>query len=76
LTCAWESKDQVRIVATGVDDFVVNEMRLSNIVDRVSRYEADAGNGEDLEVARRLFFLMRGKSRARRTWNGLLFERN
>ncbi|VTU16428.1 hypothetical protein H6CHR_00519 [Variovorax sp. PBL-H6] len=61
LTCAWESKDRVRIVATGVDDFVVNEMRLSNIVDRVRRYEANASNGEDLEIARRLFFLMRGE---------------
>jgi hypothetical protein len=61
LTCAWEGKDQVRIVATGVDDFVVNEMRLSNIVDRVSRYRASGSNGEDLEVARRLFFLMQGK---------------
>jgi hypothetical protein len=27
----------------------------------VSRYEANASNGENLEVARRLFFLMRGK---------------
>jgi hypothetical protein len=60
LTCAWEGKDQVRIVATGVDDFVVNEMRLSNIVDRVSRYEPN-GSGESIEVPRRLFYLMRGK---------------
>jgi hypothetical protein len=55
LTCAWEGKDRKLIVATGVDDFVVNEMRLSNIVDRVSRFDV-----EDFEVARRLFFLMRG----------------
>ena len=61
LTCAWEGKDQVRIVATGVDDFVVNQMRLSNIVDRVSRYQAGGSNGEHLDVARRLFFLMQGK---------------
>ena len=61
VTCAWEGKDRMRIVATGVDDFVVNEMRLSNIVDRVSRFDAHAIKDEGAEVARRLFFLMRGK---------------
>lgn len=61
LTCAWEGKDRLRIVAAGIDDFVMNEMRLSNIVDRVNRYEANGSNAEGVEVARRLFFLMRGR---------------
>ena len=61
VTCAWEGKDRKQIVATGVDDFVVNEMRLSNIVDRVNRFTADDIKDEGAEVASRLFFLMRGK---------------
>jgi hypothetical protein len=61
VTCAWEGKGRKRIVATGVDDFVVNEMRLSNIVDRVSRFGAVDFNGKNAEIARRLFVLMRGK---------------
>lgn len=61
VTCAWEGKERKRIVATGVDDFVANEMRLSNIVDRVSRFGAVDFNGESAEIARRLFILMRGK---------------
>ena len=61
MTCAWEGNDRMRIVATGVDDFVVNEMRLSNVVDRVSRFDAGNIKDEGDEVARHLFFLMRGK---------------
>jgi len=60
VTCAWESKDRMQIVATGVDDFVVNEMRLSNIVDRVNRFDAMENADEGAKVARRLYFLMRG----------------
>lgn len=61
VTCAWEGKERKRIVATGVDDFVANEMRLSNIVDRVSHFGAIDVNGESAAIARRLFVLMRGK---------------
>lgn len=61
LTCAWQSKDRKRIVANGVDDVVVNEMRLSNIVDRVSRFAAEDFADDGDEVASRLFYLMRGK---------------
>jgi hypothetical protein len=61
VTCAWEGKERKRIVATGVDDFVANEMRLSNIVDRVNRFGAVDLNGKTEEIARRLFLLMRGK---------------
>lgn len=61
VTCAWEGKDRKQIVATDVDDFVANEMRLSNIVDRVSRFDADDINDEAAQVAKSLFFLMRGR---------------
>ena len=61
VTCAWKGNDRMRIVATGVDDFVMNEMRLSNIVDRVSRFDADNIKDQGAVVARRLFFLMRGR---------------
>lgn len=61
VTCAWEGKQRKRIVATGVDDFVANEMRLSNIVARVSHFVAVDVNGESAAIARRLFVLMRGE---------------
>lgn len=61
VTCAWEGKDRKRIVATGVDDFVVNEMRLLNVVDRVSRFDANHIKDDSDEIARRLFFLMQGR---------------
>ena len=59
VTCRWEGEQRKQIVAQGVDDFVVNEMRLSNIIDRVTRL--DAGDGQEAETARRLFFMMRGR---------------
>lgn len=59
VTCRWEGEKRKQIVAQGVDDFVVNEMRLSNIIDRVTRL--DAGDGQETETARRLFFMMRGR---------------
>lgn len=62
MTCAWEDKDRKRIVASGVDDFVVNEMRLSNIVDRVSFFNSDNVEEKSTEIAKRLFFLMRGEN--------------
>jgi len=55
-----KAKTECKIVATGVDDFVVNEMRLSNIVDRVNRFDAMENADEGAKVARRLYFLMRG----------------
>lgn len=64
VTCAWGAKERKRIVATGVDDFVVNEMRLSNVVDRVSLVNAKDVKNDDKGVSRRLFFLMRGKEPA------------
>ncbi|WP_038489970.1 hypothetical protein [Janthinobacterium agaricidamnosum] len=59
VTCRWEGEKRKQIVVHGVDDFVINEMRLSNIIDRVTRL--DAGDGQEAETARRLFFMMRGR---------------
>ena len=55
LTCAWQGGGK-RIVAAGVDNFVANEMRLSNIVDQVTRFR-----GDEHEIEGRLFFLIRGR---------------
>lgn len=65
------------VVATGVDDFVVNEMLLSKFVDRVSQYEANGSDGEPV-VARRLFLLMRGNepSTLALEWPVQFFEKN
>ncbi|SCW97195.1 MULTISPECIES: hypothetical protein [unclassified Pseudomonas] len=58
VTCRWNGEQHKQIIAKGVDDFVVSEMRLSNIIDCVSHF--DAGGGEEDQTARRLFFLIRG----------------
>lgn len=62
VTCVWEGTERKRIVAVGVDDFVINEMRLSNVVDQVRRFGAVDLNGGGSEIARRLFVLMRGST--------------
>lgn len=61
VTRAWENKGRMQIVATGVDDIVLNELRLTNIIDRVRRFSANDINDDSKEVESRLFFLMRGK---------------
>ena len=61
LTCAWEDKTRKQIVAIGVDDFVLDEMRLSNVVDRVSCFNADDLHEIDSIAAKTLFFLLRGR---------------
>jgi len=62
LTCAWEGNERKKITATGVDDFIADELRLSNIVDRVHCFDA-ADFRENLSaIADNLFFLMRGRS--------------
>lgn len=61
VTCAWESKQRKRISAIGVDDFVANELRISNIIDRVTIFDAVEFNDVNQNIARRLFMLMRGK---------------
>ncbi|KPC54578.1 hypothetical protein [Amantichitinum ursilacus] len=59
VTCRWEGEKRRQIVAQGVDDFVVDDMRLLNIIDRAARL--DASGGQETETARRLFFMMRGR---------------
>ncbi|HYD62334.1 MAG TPA: hypothetical protein VEC35_18370 [Noviherbaspirillum sp.] len=56
VTCQLESGHRKRLVIDGVDDFVANEMRLQNIIDRIHQYR-----GDETEAARCLFFLMRGR---------------
>lgn len=60
LTCPWEGNKPIQIVGIGVDDFCATGMRLSNIVDRVTQYGSEDVKHHSLEVARRLFVLMRG----------------
>lgn len=56
------------IAATGVDDCVVYEMRISNVVDRVQVFGID--DAADPAVIEGLFFLMRGRlpDLAERDW--------
>ncbi|NMG72973.1 hypothetical protein [Parazoarcus communis] len=61
VTCMWQDEKRKQIIATGVDDFVVNEMRLSNIIDRVTRFGTSGVAEEESETAKRLFFMMRGR---------------
>ncbi|AST29222.1 hypothetical protein [Ralstonia pseudosolanacearum] len=61
VTCMWQGKKRKQIVAMGVDDFVVNEMRISNIIDRVIRFGVGGAAEEDVKAANRLFFMMRGR---------------
>lgn len=61
MTCACEGSGRKRIIAKGVDDFLVNEMRLLNIIDRVTKFNAHDVREKESEAARRLYFLMRGK---------------
>ncbi|HET8729277.1 MAG TPA: hypothetical protein VFO41_17385, partial [Alphaproteobacteria bacterium] len=57
--CAWNGTKAL-VLATGVDDFVVSEMRIANIVDRVHVFGAE-GAVDDLAAANCLFLLMRGR---------------
>lgn len=51
-----------RILANGVIDFVANEMRLSNIIDRAILLPSAENEVDIITAARRLFFLMRGRN--------------
>lgn len=59
VTCRWQEETRKQIIAEGVEDFVINEMRLSNIIDRVTFF--DANGGQEKDAARRLFLVMRGR---------------
>jgi hypothetical protein len=56
--CAGDQNVRRKIVAMGVDDFVANEMRLSNVIDRVTLLGAQ--DVTTPEIPNRLFYLMRG----------------
>ncbi|WP_076999765.1 hypothetical protein [Variovorax sp. KK3] len=63
LTCAWD-KAQKKITAVGVEEFLADELRLSNIIQEVRCFDAVNIQANASEVADRVFFLMRGKSPA------------
>lgn len=58
---ATSEQGRVRIIATDVDDFAMSEMRLSNVIDRVTIFDSGNFSGRDLDLSRRLFFLIRGR---------------
>jgi len=58
LSYAGSDKKAV-LFAGGVDDFVADEMRLSNVVDRVKVFGAE--EDADSSTANCLFYLMRGR---------------
>ena len=60
ISTVWEDKKRKQIVASGVDDFVINEMKFSNIIDRINLFNCDDIESNKREMARRLFFLLRG----------------
>lgn len=62
ITCAWEGKERKKITAAGVEDFVVDELRLSNIVDRVHCFAAANFQENVSAITDNLFFLMRGRN--------------
>ncbi|MDU8501636.1 hypothetical protein RYB01_20965 [Pseudomonas syringae] len=59
VTSPWEGKKRYQIIAKGVDDFSLNDMRVLNIVDRAIFF--DASNDQEVETAHCLFFLMKGR---------------
>ena len=50
-------EERTQIFADGVDDFLANDLRLSNIIDRVVIHEV----GESPHLRERLFYFLRGK---------------
>lgn len=57
--CVSDGGKQRQILAQGAHDFIFNDMRLSNIIDRVTLLGAD--HAQEAETARDLFSLMRGR---------------
>lgn len=61
ITCMWKGAERRQIVARGVDDFVLSDMRMSNIIDRVTQFDGSDGNSAETVAAARLFVMMRGR---------------
>jgi len=56
LTCRCGVNVRKKLIISGVNDLVINEMRLSNIVDRVNLYR-----GGEEDISSQLFRLIRGR---------------
>jgi hypothetical protein len=54
----WGGAARFRLLATGVDDFLANGLRLENIIDRVSHVSASNFGLAENGLAERLFFLL------------------
>jgi hypothetical protein len=61
VACVWEDKGKKRIVASGIDKFLIDDMGPYNIIDRVNLYGAEDSMDEKSECAACLFFLMQKK---------------
>ena len=59
VTSPWEGKSSYQIVVKGIDRFVLNDMGLLNIVDRVNFF--DFSKEQEAEAANCLFFLLWGR---------------
>lgn len=60
LTSPWENKQRHQIIATAIEDFVIDQMRISNIVDRINLFSAENFNESQSSAAELLFYLLRG----------------
>ena len=61
VTSPWGDKQRISIVATGIDDCRIDEMRLYNILDRVTLYREEESQKPGSECASLLFFLMQNR---------------
>ncbi|AVB17888.1 MULTISPECIES: hypothetical protein [Pseudomonas syringae group] len=59
VTSPWEGKKCYQIVVKGIDKFVLNDMRILNIIDRVNFF--GFSKEQEAETANYLFFLLRGR---------------
>lgn len=58
--CTWGEKKHASIIASEVIEFVINEVRLSNILDRVNIFDETNAQEKEMEILQNLFFLIRG----------------
>lgn len=61
VTCVWGAKERKRIIANGVDDLLIDEMRLVGIIDRVIEYGVDNLSNNSHDVSQHLSVLMWGR---------------
>ena len=59
VTSPWEGKKYYQILIKGIDRFVLNDMTVLNIVDRVNFF--DFSKEQEVETAHCLFFLLWGR---------------